>query len=81
MGLMDEVRSELDKPMRSSKIEEIRSKLSDSDYKEFLVALGDIGISQAALRRALMRRDVRIGVGTISMMRRAFIAGELDRTV
>lgn len=73
MGLMDEVVAESNPPRRD-KMDEIKEKLSKQDCQEFLEALLDVRISQMALVRALQRRGIHIGKGTISEMRRDFIA-------
>lgn len=69
---MDEVKSE-SHPKRRNKMDEIKDKLTKQDYKEFIEAILDVRISQMALVRALQRRDIHIGKGTISEMRREFI--------
>jgi hypothetical protein len=72
MGLMDEVVAESNPPRRG-KMDEIKEKLSKEDCQDFLDALVDTRISQMALVRALQRRGIHIGKGTISEMRRDFI--------
>jgi hypothetical protein len=72
MGLMDEVVAESNPPRRG-KMDEIKEKLTKQDCEEFLAALLDVRISQLALVRALQRRGIHIGKGTISEMRRDFI--------
>ena len=72
MGLMDEVKAE-SHPPRRGKMDEIKEKLSKEDCRDFLDALLDVRISQMALVRALQRRGIHIGKGTISEMRRDFI--------
>jgi hypothetical protein len=69
MGLMDDLQRELSAPRRT-KWDEIKETLTPEEYKEFLEALDIPAISQAALRRALHKRGIRIGVGTISELRR-----------
>lgn len=69
---MDEVKSE-SHPKRRNKMDEIKEKLTKQDYKEFIEAMVDVRISQMALVRALQRRGIPIGKGTISEMRREFI--------
>jgi hypothetical protein len=76
MGLMDEVRNE-SQPSRRNKMDEIREKLEEQDFFEFLEALMDPRISQSSLVRALQRRDIHIGKGTISEMRRQYINDHL----
>lgn len=72
MGLMDEVKSDSN-PVRRNKMDEIKDKLTKQDYQEFIQAMLDVRISQMALVRALQRRDIHIGKGTISEMRREYI--------
>lgn len=72
MGLMDEVKAESNPPRRN-KMDEITEKLSKQDYKDFLDAMLDIRISQKALIRALQRRNIRIGTGTMSELRQQII--------
>lgn len=71
MGLLDEVISE-PRPARRTKMDEIQASLSDADYKDFLVALLDNNITQAALVRVLKRRGIHVAGGTISTMRRDY---------
>jgi hypothetical protein len=66
---MDDLLSDVVAPRRT-KMTEIREKLEPKDLKEFIEALETPTISQAALRRALAKRGIRIGVGTISELRR-----------
>lgn len=75
MGLLDEVREE-SRPKRRTKLDEIREKLNDEDYAEFREAMLDTTISQMSLVRALAKRKVHIGAGTLSELRRAMIRGE-----
>jgi len=72
MGLMDEVKAESNPPRRN-KLDEITEKLNDEDYQEFLEAMLDVRISQKALIRALQRRNIRIGTGTMSELRQQLI--------
>jgi len=72
MGLMDEVKAESN-PVRRNKMDEIKEKLNDEDYQEFLEAIFDVRISQKALIRALQRRNIRIGTGTMSELRQQLI--------
>lgn len=72
MGLMDEVKAESNPPRRN-KLDEITEKLNDEDYREFLEAMLDVRISQKALIRALQRRNIRIGTGTMSELRQQLI--------
>lgn len=72
MGLIDEVRNE-SRPSRKNKMTEIIQCLSPEDLKDFQEALLDERLSQAAIVRALQRRGIHIGKGTISEMRREYI--------
>ena len=72
MGLMDEVKSDSN-PVRRNKMDEIKEKLNDEDYQDFLEAIFDVRISQKALIRALQRRNIRIGTGTMSELRQQII--------
>lgn len=72
MGLMDEVKAESNPPRRN-KLDEITEKLNDEDYQDFLEAMLDVRISQKALIRALQRRNIRIGTGTMSELRQQLI--------
>lgn len=69
---MDEVKAESNPPRRN-KLDEITEKLNDEDYQEFLEAMLDVRISQKALIRALQRRNIRIGTGTMSELRQQLI--------
>ena len=69
---MDEVKAESN-PVRRNKMDEIKEKLNDEDYQEFLEAIFDVRISQKALIRALQRRNIRIGTGTMSELRQQLI--------
>jgi hypothetical protein len=72
MGLMDEVFAE-SHPRRRNKMDEIREKLSEEDLAEFQAAMLDVRVSQMSIVRALQRRGIHVGKGTISEMRREFI--------
>lgn len=76
MGLLDEVRAE-SHPPRRNKMDEIRESLNEQDYEDFVAALQDIAISQRSLIRALNKRGVHIGTGTISELRRDFLRGDV----
>ena len=75
MGLMDELLSDSIGPRRT-KMTEIREKLEPDEFKEFMEALETPTISQAALRRVLAKRGIRISIGTMSEMRRDHPKGE-----
>lgn len=72
MGLMDEVFAE-SHPRRRNKMDEIREKLNEEDLAEFRAAMLDVRVSQMSIVRALQRRGIHVGKGTISEMRREFI--------
>jgi len=76
MGLLDEVRAE-SHPPRKTKLDEIRQVLGESDYDEFMVAMLDVRISQMSVVRALQKRGVHIGSGTISELRRKLLRGDV----
>jgi len=69
MGLMNEVENDERPHSRRSKREELKAKLSPEDYDDFLKAITDPNISQAAIRRALAARGIHIATGTLSIMR------------
>lgn len=73
MGLMDEIKSDERPFSPRSKREELKIKLSPEDYDEFLKALNDSNISQAAIRRALQARGIHIATGTLSIMRSGLV--------
>lgn len=72
MGFLEEVKI-YGTSVRRSKMTEIQEKLSAEDYAEFLDVLGDYKVSQASIVKALQRRNIHIGKGTISEMRSAYI--------
>lgn len=72
MGLLDEVRSE-SLPPRRNKMDEIREKLEADDFEDFKVAMLDPAVSQMSIVRALQKRGIHIGKGTISEMRRTYV--------
>lgn len=76
MGLLDEVRAESNPPRRN-KMDEIRETLNQEDFEDFIAALNDMTISQRSLIRALHKRGVHIGTGTISELRRDFLRGDV----
>ena len=69
MGFLDDARvnSRREYP---NKLDQIKAVLSDEDYEEFLQAMFDPTISQVAITKALQKRGVHIGKGTISEHRR-----------
>lgn len=77
MGFLEETRSETGRVYRG-KIDEIKETLSKKDCADFMEALNDISISQAAIVRALQKRGVRIGTGTISNLRREVLSNRGD---
>jgi ribosomal protein L29 len=72
VGMMDELMGEVNTPRRN-KWSEIQEKLDKKDFDEFCEALQEPKISQASLRRALAKRGVHIGTGTISELRRDYL--------
>jgi len=76
MGLLDEVRAE-SHPPRRTKLDEIKDVLNEEDFGEFMVAMLDIHVSQMSLVRALQKRGIHIGSGTISELRRKLLRGDV----
>lgn len=72
MGLLDEVKAESNPPRRN-KMQEIRETLEADDFEDFKTALLDPTVSQMSIVRALQKRGVHIGKGTISEMRRDYV--------
>lgn len=69
MGLMDEI-SKQDRSIRySSKLAELKDKLSPEDFAEFMVAINNPRINQTAIRRVLQARGIMVGSGTLSRLR------------
>ena len=75
MGLLEEVKADSNPPRRN-KLDDIRDTLNKQDFEEFMVAIVDVRVSQRSLIRALQKRGVHIGTGTISEMRRNLIGGK-----
>jgi len=69
MGLMDEIKSDERAASPRTKRQELKDKLSPEDYDDFVKALNDPNISQAAIRRALAARGIHVASGTLSQMR------------
>ena len=76
MGLLDEVRAESNPPRRT-KLDEIKETLTEEDFEEFMVAMLDTQVSQMSLVRALQKRGIHIGTGTISELRRKLLRGDV----
>ena len=69
MGLMDEINKQ-DRSIRySSKLAELKDKLSPEDFAEFMVAINNPRINQTAIRRVLQARGIMVGSGTLSRLR------------
>jgi hypothetical protein len=69
MGLMDEI-SKQDRSIRySSKLAELKDKLSPEDFADFMDAINNPRISQSAIRRVLQARGIMVGSGTLSRLR------------
>jgi len=69
MGLMDEI-SKQDRSIRySSKLAELKDKLSPEDFAEFMAAINNPRINQTAIRRVLQARGIMVGSGTLSRLR------------
>lgn len=77
MGFLEETRSETGRVYRN-KVDEIKETLSKKDCADFMEALNDITISQAAIVRALQKRGIKIGNGTISNLRRELLSNRGD---
>lgn len=69
MGLMDEISKQNRSIRFANKWEELETKLSPEDFKDFLAAINNPHISQAAIRRVLQGRGINVGSGTLSQMR------------
>jgi len=69
MGLMDDIKADERPDAPRTKRAELKQKLSPEDYDDFVKALNDPNISQAAIRRALAARNIHIASGTLSQMR------------
>lgn len=74
MGFRDELLADT-VPGRRTKMDDIKAAFSDDDYREFMEALTDPTISNAAIRRVLQKRGIPVGVATVSMMRREHSGG------
>ena len=64
MGFLDEVRQEPGRVYRR-RIDEIREKVSEQDYADFIEALANPQISISAICRALKKRGVNAAESTI----------------
>lgn len=72
MSFLNEAKEEAQVPIgrKPSKLAEIEKKLGPKQYKEFVVACKDEGISSAGISRALKKRGVSIASNTVSYLRR-----------
>ena len=77
MSFLNEVKSEVRSPGRKmKKIIEIRDTLGQKDFKQFVSALKDPTISNAAVMRALEKRGINITLPGLN-----YIAERIDRHV
>lgn len=72
MSFLNEAKEEAQVPIgrKPSKLAEIEKKLGPKQYKEFVVACKDEGISSAGISRALKKRGVSIASNTVAYLRR-----------
>lgn len=69
MGLMDEIQQQKRSASFPTKWEELKTKLSPEDFADFVAAISNPHISQAAIRRVLHGRGINISSGKLSEMR------------
>lgn len=72
MSFLNEAKEEAQVPIgrKPSKLAEIEKKLGAKQYKEFVIACKDEGISSAGISRALKKRGVSIASNTVAYLRR-----------
>lgn len=66
---MDEIQSDNNAIRYRNKWDEVKDKLSPEDFEDFVAAVKNPSINQAAIRRVLKSRGIHLGAGTISQMR------------
>jgi hypothetical protein len=69
-NLLDEMKAETTINRRQTKVEEIQRILSKEEYVQFMEAMKDDSISNAAIIRVLKKRGVEASVGFVSTLRR-----------
>lgn len=69
MGLMDEIAKQEGSIRYSSKLAELKDKLSEEDFADFMAAINNPRINQTAIRRVLQARGIAVGSGTLSRLR------------
>lgn len=69
MGLMDEISKQERSIRYSSKLAELKDKLSPEDFADFMDAINNPRINQTAIRRVLQARGIMVGSGTLSRLR------------
>ena len=77
MGFLDETRSHTGRVYRN-KMDDIKQVLSKKDYSDFLEAMNDTTISQAAIARVLRKRGIEISKSTVSAFRQELFANRGD---
>ena len=77
MGFLDETRSHTGR-VYHNKMDDIKRVLSKKDYSDFLEAMNDTTISQAAIARVLRKRGIEISKSTVSAFRQELFANRGD---
>jgi hypothetical protein len=65
MAFLNEAKAQVKGGGRRTKLDEIREKLGEKEYKEFLEAMNDKSITCTAISRALANRDIQVAANTI----------------
>lgn len=65
MAFLNEAKAQVRNNSRRTKLDEIREKLGEKEYKEFLEAVNDKSITCAAICRALANRNIEAAANTI----------------
>ena len=65
MAFLSEAKAQVTNNKRRTKLDEIREKLGEKEYKEFLEAISDKSITCTAISRALANRGIEVAANTI----------------
>jgi ribosomal protein L12E/L44/L45/RPP1/RPP2 len=66
---MDEINADLRPLTYPTKIDELKAKLSEQDFKELMEAINNPTINQNAIRRVLRARGITVSAGWLSQFR------------
>ena len=70
MGLLDDFKSEGQRPRMQCRIVTVREEMTADEHADLIAALGNPVISAAAIERVLKRKGIDVPQGTVTRHRR-----------